>query len=210
MFCDEPVIKVYTGFNEGSLCDNDCFLDMYHELAYHVEEGCSIVLETEHYVFFLDSNGVHKYSSPAKPRNNDEWLNPCVDKKPGELHWVEKEQTLFEGECILDVIKDKENFVVRFTDFELKIIPYESGKMNVRLGNQEHCSYNCVLGCDRWLKRKCGCGGNGEILMDFTDDFVVRCKACKKSTWAGINLIDAIDDWNDGELHCDLSDISIE
>ena len=79
------------------------------------------------------------------------------------------------------------------------------------LHNQDHWSYNYVLGCDRHLKRKCPyCNGEGEILLDFVSDYIVRCKDCKKSTWAGMNLIDAIDDWNNGELNCTVDGIIIE
>ena len=50
------------------------------------------------------------------------------------------------------------------------------------------------------------CGADGEILLDFVSDYIVRCKKCKKSTWAAMNLIEAIEDWNNGELNCIVVD----
>ena len=82
--------------------------------------------------------------------------------------------------------------------------------MNKSLLNKDPCSYNRVLGCDRHLTWKCDCRGDGEILMDFVGDYIVRCKNCKKATWANMELQSAIRDWNNGELHCVLDDITIE
>jgi len=82
---------------------------------------------------------------------------------------------------------------------------------SVSLHNQDHWSYNYVLGCNRHLKRKCPhCGADGEILLDFVSDFVIRCKQCNKSTYAEMEVRHAIENWNKGEVQCDLSDIVIE
>lgn len=209
MFCNEPVKKVYMLYTDEGYCAGDYYLDFYHSLTYHVGVGCGIVLETEHYAVFVDAFGVHKYNAPATPRSENEWLVSCIFTELGEADWTEAEQTLFEGECISEVRQDGENFIVSFTNFELKILPYDSETVNNMLRNGNF-SYVPVLGCNRWLKKRCICGGEDEIFKDFVDDFIVRCKMCKKSTRAGMNLIDAINDWNNGELHCDLSDIIIE
>lgn len=111
----------------------------------------------------------------------------------------------------MSVTNENGIFYVQFDDFTLKLIPYENGDDITSLHNEDHFSYNYILGCDRHLKKKCPhCGGDGEILLDFVSDYIIRCKQCKLSTWAGMNLIDAITDWNNGEIQCDLSEIVIE
>ncbi len=47
------------------------------------------------------------------------------------------------------------------------------------------------------IKRKCECGGDPEMLIDFIDDFIVRCKKCHKATWAYIEPEDAIEHWDE-------------
>ena len=218
MFCNEPILNVYTGQSdifipETGKYDNsgDSFLDCFHDIAYHVEPGQCLVLETKSYAIFIDSDGVHILDAPAKPRSNKEWLDACVIKDLDRVEWIHFEQTLFEGEFLLEVREENGVYFAEFTDFTLKIIPYELGEMREGLSSKNHWAFHHVLGCDRYIKAKCPeCGGNGEILLDFVSDYVVRCKSCKRSTWAGICLIDAIEDWNEGNLNCDLSDINIE
>ena len=215
MFCNEPILNAYTGQSdifipETGKYDNsgDSFLDCYHDIAYHVEPGQCLVLETKSYAIFIDSDGVHILSAPAKPRSDREWLDACVNK---DADWVYFEQTMFEGECLLEVREEDGVFFAKFTDFTLKIIPYEIGKMRKGLPRKDYWSYLPVLGCNRHINNTCPeCGGEGELFLDFVCDYVVRCKNCKRSTWAGMCLIDAIEDWNAGEVHCDLSNISIE
>lgn len=48
------------------------------------------------------------------------------------------------------------------------------------------------------LTRKCPCGGEPEVLMDFVDDFIVRCTKCHLSTHAHIEPEDAAAHWNSG------------
>ena len=50
-------------------------------------------------------------------------------------------------------------------------------------------------------------GGEGELLLDFVSDYVVRCKGCGRSTRAEGFAIRAIGDWNHGETPCDCSGI---
>ena len=49
------------------------------------------------------------------------------------------------------------------------------------------------------LKRKCICGGEPEVLLDFVDDFIVRCKSCHRSTQVFIEPEDAIEHWENGD-----------
>lgn len=191
---------------------HNAFLDCYHDIAYHCTEGYRLVLDTENYAISLCKNGVVKQDKNELFEQDGEWLQNGIEFfEDGEAPWVHFETTLFVGERLLSVTKESEIYLLKFDDFVLKIIPHENGDSIDGLHNQDHWSYNYVLGCDRHLKRKCPyCNGDGEILLDFVSDYIVRCKECKKSTWAGMNLIDAITDWNNGELNCMVDEITIE
>lgn len=213
MFCDEKILKVYMGVVEyDDVYSHNAFLDCYHDIAYHCTEGYRLVLDTENYAISLCKNGVVKQDKNELFEQDGEWLQNGIEFfEDGEAPWVHFETTLFVGERLLSVTKESEIYLLKFDDFVLKIIPHENGDSIDGLHNQDHWSYNYVLGCDRHLKRKCPyCNGDGEILLDFVSDYIVRCKECKKSTWAGMNLIDAITDWNNGELNCMVDEITIE
>ena len=211
MFCDEKILKVYMGVVEDDVIF-DAFLDCYHNIAYHCTEEYRIVLETENYAISLSAKGVTKEPKDELCENTGEWLqNGTEIIEECDPPWVRFETTLFVGERVLSVTQKNNIYLVQFDDFTLKLIPHADGNSIEGLRKQDHWSYNYVLGCDRHLKRKCPeCGGEGEILLDFVSDYVVRCKNCKRSTWAGMCLIDAIEDWNDGNLNCYVSDVKIE
>ena len=213
MFCDEKILKVYMGVEEDDdVYNHNAFLDCYHDIAYHCTEGYRIVLETENYAISLSSKGVVKERKEELCENAGEWLQNGIETiEEDEPPWVHFETTLFVGERLLSVIRQNNIYLVQFDDFNLKLIPHLDGDSIEGLHNKNHWSCNYVLGCERHLKKKCPyCDGDGEILLDFVSDYVVRCKKCKHSTYAGMNLIDAITDWNNSAVQCDLSDITIE
>lgn len=212
MFCDEKIISVYVGVIEDALYTQNAFLDCYHDLAYHCTEGYRMILETENYIISIAANGVIKESKDALCKKKGECLQNGVELiEKDEPPFVSLETMLFVGERLLSVVKEKEIFLLQFEDFTLKLIPHSDGADIEGLRKQNHFSYNYVLGCNRHLKRKCPhCDAGGEILLDFVDDYIVRCKNCKKSTGASMNLVDAIADWNAGKLNCIVDDIQIE
>ncbi len=56
--------------------------------------------------------------------------------------------------------------------------------------------------CDRYnhlLKRKCSCGGDAEMIIDFVTDFEARCSRCHLSTHAYIKPEAAAQHWNAGD-----------
>lgn len=213
MFCDEKILKVYMGVVEDDdVYSHNAFLDCYYDMAYHCTEGYRIVLETENYAISLSVNGVTIERKEELCENTGEWLQSGVEFfEEDEAPWVRFETTLFVGERVLSVIQQDHIYLVRFDDFTLKLIPHARGESIYGLHDQDPWSHHYVLGCDRHLTRKCPhCGGNGEILMDFVSEYIVRCKNCKKSTWAAMNLISAIEDWNNGELNCIVDNINID
>ena len=215
IFCDEPIIAGYYGSREYDDIDVDnAWFDCYHDLAYHVTEGYRMVLETEHFYISLGHDGVTKHlkiCSIEDFEQDGEWLDPFIHDLEDELPWVDYQSTFFVGERLLDVKKINNYFLLTFDDFQLKVIPHELKEDDFPyLNNKNHWSYNYVLGAERHLTSKCTCGGEGELLLDFVSDYVVRCKNCKKSTWAEMVAEDAIKEWNAGHIQCDLLDITIE
>ena len=55
--------------------------------------------------------------------------------------------------------------------------------------------FHHVDGLAEQIKRKCRCGGDPEMISDFVDDFVVRCKKCHISTMAFMKPEQAIEHW---------------
>lgn len=217
IFCSEPIIAVYEGSNKYDHVDGtNVYFDIFHELAYHVTDGYRMVLETEHYYISLGHDGVIKSEKKCSIEDfaqKDEFLEPNIhDLGEDESHWVDYETTLFVGERLLDVQQVNNHYILTFDDFQMKLVPYKLHDENFpsSLRNENDWSYNHALGLERHLSEKCSCGGEGELLFDFVSDFVVRCKSCKKSTWAEMQACKAIDNWNKGEIECDLSDITIE
>ena len=49
------------------------------------------------------------------------------------------------------------------------------------------------------LTRKCSCGGDAEMIIDFVADFEVRCSKCHRSTHAYMEPETAAKHWNDGD-----------
>ncbi len=211
MFCDEKIIAVYLGQNEYHDIEGaNCWFDIYHDIAFHTTEGYRLLLETDSYMISLGADGVSVTNKVEFKPIEHEWLEEYVHNLDDEVI-VNFETTLLVGQRILTVDKNDDFYLIQFDDFSLKLYVYELGKMDKTLHNRDHWSYNNVLGFDRFIKTKCPlCGGEGEILLDFVSDYVVRCKSCKKSTYAEMQLRHAIDHWNDGEVQCDLSDITIE
>ena len=213
MFCDEIIQKVYTGvIEDDDVYSHNAFFDCFHEIAYHCTTGYRLVLETENYAISLSCNGVCIEKKEELQERPGEWLQNGIELFEGdEPPFVSLETTLFVGERLNNVRKENNIYLLQFDDFFMKLIPHEKYDGIEGLRNRDYWSYNYVLGCNRHLKQNCPCcGAAGEILLDFVSDFVVRCKNCKKSTFAEMQVRYAIENWNKGEVQCDLSDITIE
>ena len=193
MFCEEKITEVLYGHTEWEEYWPRYFLDCHYELAYHVEEGESLYLLTDHFVITLNVKGATLSEKPLVLKDN-EWVDEAAIEEG--TPWRELEATLFVGQRLMEVERDDRNYLLHFDDFTMKLVPYEQGQLQLGLYDPDNLP---VLGCDRHLQRHCDCGGKGEILMDFVTDFQVRCKNCKKATWAEMNLYQAIEAWNRGE-----------
>lgn len=196
----------------------NCWFDCYTDLAFHTTEGYRLILETENYMISLGADGVIKTHKDNFRLYENEWLKETVHIWEDETEngierdiIIDFENTLFVGQRLLSIEECKEHFILKFGDFSLKLFVYELGKMDKSFPRGDPWSYHRVLGFDSFLKKKCPlCGGDGEILLDFVSDYVVRCKQCKNSSYAEMMIRNAIENWNKGEVQCDLSDIVIE
>lgn len=217
MFCNEPIINIY---EVGSkTVDTNAFLDCFHDnsISLHLTKGYRYVLETEHYYISLGFDGVtldEKRCGIDDYVGEDEWFDTFICYDEGEpvseenvTPWAEYEYTLFAGQHLLDISKEKGICLAQFDDFTLKIVPHDHDDIE---GLHDGYDYHHVYGCERLITRKCECGGIGELVLDFVFDYCVQCNKCKKSTCAECLAINAIESWNEGNVSCDGSDIVIE
>ncbi|MBO7292408.1 MAG: hypothetical protein J6V07_00560, partial [Clostridia bacterium] len=185
-----------------------------HELSYHVTEGYRIILETANFYISLGHTGVTKIQKEGaieEIKQDGEVIDPFIHGLKDGPPWVDYESTLFVGEKLSSTERIDNYYLLTFTDFKLKLIPHDLDKDDISsLHRNDPWSYFPVLGAERHLTRKCPCGGDGELLLDFASDYVVRCQSCKRSTWAEMVAENAIKEWNEGRVRCDLSDITIE
>ena len=203
MFCSEPVIAVYNGVSDHKA---NWLLDCFHGLAFHVTQGCRLVLETEHFFISLEAAGPG-LDSREGPVNTYE--------RPGELLDPYKpydyESTLFVGERLIRVETEADHYLLEFDHFCLRLIPHDIEIDDIRaFKNQYIGSYNHICGCERFITEPCTCGGQGELLLDQVSDYVVRCRICGRSTRASYTVTDAIADWNEGKRDYKLPEIVIE
>ena len=211
VFCNESVEEVFECMPEYDDDSVNWFFDCYHDMALHLTKGYRIILKTKSYFICIDYDGVNIVPNTENVVFAGEYLESCIHIiDENEEPWIDYESTLFVGEQLVDVKKDNGFYVLTFTDFALKVISHNNPDDIEGLRKQKHWSYNFVYGLDRLLTRKCDCGGTGEVFLDFVSDYVVRCNKCKKSTYAEMMVVNAIDNWNRGETPCDLSDIEIE
>ncbi len=211
MFCNEIVEEVFECMPEYDDDSVNWFFDCYHDMALHLTKGYRIILKTKSYFICIGYDGVKIVPNTENVVFAGEYMESCIHIiDENEEPWIDYESTLFVGEQLVDVKKGNGCYILTFNDFELKIMPHDNPDEIEGLYQESHWSYNYVYGLDRLLTRKCNCGGTGEVLLDFVSDYVIRCNKCKKSTYAEMMVVNAIDNWNRGENPCDLSDIEIE
>lgn len=206
VFCEEPIKRVYRRWawerEDEQWCDS--FLQLEYSLEYHTTDGYWLVFETKNHVITVGADGVKLWDSLREAVPNQEELE---DLSPTE-EWEQVEHTLFVGEHICDVQKQEKCWDIRFDHFAMKLYTYDNTKQRgFNLGGCSHngFAYRPMSAGNHMLTRRCSCGGEGELIIDHVDDFLARCRKCQKSTWAGMCLIDAIEDWNAGETPIELN-----
>lgn len=199
MFCNEIVEKAYCGQpkyqSEGNVC-----LDCYFDMALYITKGYREILETEHYYISIQHDGVvllDKMGPISTIEGPNEWIDSHLhldDDDPEDTPWTDYEWTLFVGEKLESVTKVGNNYSLKFSDFELELVPQDvDNYWFVR--PYEYCK---VIGTERLIK-PCICGGKGILDLDLVFDYGVRCERCHRGTCANPCACDAIDEWNTSE-----------
>ncbi len=198
MFCDEKIEKVFVGEPKFHDSVEDLFLDCYFDMAIHLCGNYRYILETEHFYLSVEAAGVFKLNKTGSVESiekDGEWIDPSIHIDDGFDPWVDLESTLFVGERLLSVSEIEGGFLLKFDDFELRLLPHLA--LAEFPCNSPH-AYSRVYGLERLITRKCTCGGTGEIIIDFVSDFGIRCNKCHLGTYANQCVCDAIDEWNTG------------
>lgn len=207
MFCSDPII----GVHEGSMFDHmrcDAVFNCYCGIAYHCTRGFRMILETQHELISLGADGVERQvrvpiEQIEKP---GEQIEAFGDGSVGTMG-IDYEYTLFAGQRLRSVKRCEDGtYALCFNDFCMSVVPHEHVDEIDAFCKEDHAWYR-VYGCEKKITRKCSCGGEGELLLDFVSDYVVRCKDCGRSTRDEFFAIRAIEAWNNGDIPCDCSDI---
>lgn len=195
MFDSWKIIKVWeASFRDDSIKDNNAFFGFSPIIEYRVTDGFWMVFQTEKDYISIGANGVERYET--MPFTGPEYDLSEVDYVDEEDSIEDLETTLFVGERLVQVDKKEEKFVLTFDDFKMYLYPCAA----------DHFWYNQnaedlpIKGFERHITRKCDCGGEPELMLDFDSDFYIRCSKCHKSTWATYELRSVIDDWNNNEI----------
>ena len=205
MFCDEPIKRVYQRQDwenkEGRW--QDAFLEEAFNLEYHATDGHWLIFETENNVISIGFDGVKLWKTLEEAAPNPEELQDLSDTED----WEYTEHTLFVGERICDVQRFEKYWNIQFDHFSMRLYPYDNTKQTgFCLGGRGIAGfvYKPMAVGKHLISRKCSCGADAEIIIHFTGDYLVRCEKCHKSTWAGMCLIDAIEEWEAGETPIQL------
>lgn len=200
-FCEEPIKKVSERrvYGDEEKSWHNYHLQLVYSLELHTTYGYWIVFETENHVISVGVEGVVLFDSLEEAVPDSGELDEVVHDD-----FVQTEYTLFAGERIHAVEWCGSGWKIRFDHFTMGLYPYDESNSERISHIDDWNSYEALAAGGHKLTRTCDCGGEGEILMDFVGDYLVRCKSCHKSTWAEMCLIDAIDSWNRGEPPIEL------
>ena len=207
MFCKEPIRAVYV--KTLDLWTEAAYSDYTEDLAYHFTGSFAMMMLTEREAIRFDGSGVSR--SPLTQAIWDELkhdFDPCIEGEGTRKPWPLYEHTLFCGERIRSVEhrEDTKETVVCFEDFTFRFVPHHSEDEFPRC-TRDAVSYYRIRGCERHLRFPCpDCGGEGEILLDFGEDYLVRCRRCHRATMPRMFVQYAIDGWNAGKLDFAVED----
>lgn len=196
MLNDNKIIKVWNMEQiKPEIKGANAYLCFSPVIEYTVTEGYGMILQTEADYIVLGYEGVQVFAElPYAP---DEFFI-----EEAEWHWEdgepgsEIETMLFVGERLVQVQKESDIYILQFDDFKMYLNPRQTNAF----GYFENSVYVPIPGLGRHLTRRCECGGLAEVMVDPRDDFLVCCPKCHRSTYAGYNLREAINKWNNNEL----------
>lgn len=197
VFCDEKIIKVYLQKFKYDYPGANCYFNYYNDIVFYTTDEYKIVLETENYMISMGINGVFKCIKEDFTLEyiNSEVLENDSYELPGDDEcYIGFQTELFTGERLINVNKSDDVFLITFDDFTMKVMPFHYKKSNVKISG--FLEFSRVAGCDRYIQRKCDCGGNAVILYNPFKNYIVRCKKCHKSTVGFDCVQEATNSWN--------------
>ena len=184
VFCDEPIKKTHRMHAPGFYEDMWEEVDYQGGITYHATEGCWLVFETEHHFITLGMDGVQIY-------NTAEALQQTGNILFNDM--FELESIVFPKERIHDVSKNEQGWLVKLTDFDLRIICHKSEENFEGRGIQSEIPF---AGFDHVL-RPCLCGGRPLFKADRHCDFYVECAKCHRFTEPGYIPDVIVREWNE-------------
>ena len=204
MLCKERIIDVHTLFYRDSYEKrwmNGYFQITYH-MEYHATDGYWLMFETKNKYITAGADGVNIYDKESGFPDEKYDQYSLVDA-PFETY----DKTVFVGKHIMKVEEkiDEDNtpfFELFFETFSMRVYAYTEKEGEYFVSRGEARTYHPVDTGENLLRAKCKCGGEGEVLLDFVSDYIVRCKKCHASTYADMCMATAINDWNKQKLPC--------
>ncbi|MGN1122317.1 MAG: hypothetical protein ACI4RV_08110 [Eubacteriales bacterium] len=194
MFDSWKIVKVWeVSFRDDRIKDNNAFFCFSPLIEYRVTDGHWMVFQTENDYISIGANGVKRYET--MPFATPEYDVSEVDFVDEDDSIEGIETTLFVGERLIQVDTEENRYVLHFDDFTMYLYPFAADDFWYAC----NAEYLPIKGFERHITRKCECGGEPELMLDFVSDFYIRCSKCHKSTWATYELRSVIDDWNNNE-----------
>lgn len=184
--------------------DYDMFFCYAPFIELRITDGSWLILQTETNYIVIGYDGVHIYSE--LPFAYPEYDIYKADEYVDDEIIIATETLLFKGEELISVERKERNYILQFSDFQMFLCPMEIESLDYY---QDSVDYP-IHGFERYITRKCTCGGTPELMMDNRGDFVIRCNVCHKCTLPPrFELNKTIDDWNEGGDY-EVVDLPIE
>ncbi len=206
---DKRIIEVYDAYIEQCTNEPEAFLDATNGITYYAKKNYWLILETIDHFIRIGYDGINFFKKDNVFLNSLDYMKPCVYTYEGEEH-DEYIRTLFCGERLKNTYEKKGHYYAEFDSFSIEIIPYEDNEELPQIDRKDFSSYKNLYGCERFITKKCKCGGVGKLLLKFDYIYVVRCDKCKSATNIAFTANEAIESWESGNIPEDLSDIVIE
>ena len=200
MLCSAPIKNVY----HMALSDKGRYNSMLltdYSLEFHATYGHWLVLETAEEAIRLGYDGVQFF-----PNYWSAWVSGSKERRYANDFPFEGEIfTLLYGEHLRKVVfhRGKLGFAdayheLVFDHLSLKLYCYgQSDWKWFEFYRNRYCRPMNIG--NHLLKRKCDCGGEGQLWIDHNEDYLVRCKSCHRSTEPEMGLRFVIDQWNEGK-----------
>ena len=198
MFCNEPIRKVYhiVYCSEREQPWHNAFFQSTYQLEFHTTEGYWLGFETDHHFITIGYDGV-KISEDSSAFHNEPYDILDLDEIGTSF-----ETAVFSGERIVAVEPKKDHIRIHLDHIVLLLYVYGEKDWKWFEHHTRVRDYLPLAGCERLLQVRCHCGGEGQVLLDHVDDYVVRCQNCHASTYAHMRITDAVEEWNRGETPC--------